>query len=428
MEPQTENNEAHNSEDIEEIIGKQFPFYLRYGIPIIFLIFLFLLSLMWVIKYPDTISSTIITNQVNAAKPVVVRSTGKLIKLLVKENDNVDQGQMLGWIESVASHNQVINLEKKIDLASQFLDQKKYDSLKIVEWNKFDSLGELQQSFQNYIKVFTEYKSFIMDGYYVKKTEMLEKEKLNLSMIYNSLVKQKDLINRDLELAEEEYNINKKLFEDAVIPSAKLKEIEAKLVSKKLPVEQIQARIIENSNEQYSIDKEILDISKVVEEQKSTFYQYSYTLRSEVDKWKHKFLLISPQKGRVTFNSFVEANQYLVEETEVFHVLPEKVSYYGEIYISQENFGKIKIGQAAVVMFIGYPYQEYGTIKGKVTFVSEMPKDEKFLIKVSLPNPLITSQGKKLKYKLGMLGTAELITSDTRIIEKLIYKFQPVSN
>ena len=52
------------SDTVEEIISNEFPAFLRYGISIIFVLFIALFSLAWIIKYPDTIEAPLqIKNQ-----------------------------------------------------------------------------------------------------------------------------------------------------------------------------------------------------------------------------------------------------------------------------------------------------------------------------------------------------------------------------
>lgn len=74
-----------------------------------------------------------------------------------------------------------------------------------------------------------------------------------------------------------------------------------------------------------------------------------------------------------------------------------------------------------------YPDREFGIIKGKIKSISLTPdKDGNLLIDVSLPNKLETSYHKKIAFQQETTGTADIITEDLRLIERLLYQFRDV--
>ena len=88
---------------------------------------LLIVGLSAFIYYPDTIKTQLQINSLNSPKPIISRTSGKLIKLLVKDNEFVKNEQPLAYLESTAQHDQVLNLlveckdiEKKIFSATSF--------------------------------------------------------------------------------------------------------------------------------------------------------------------------------------------------------------------------------------------------------------------------------------------------------------------
>ena len=129
--------------------------------------------------------------------------------------------------------------------------------------------------------------------------------------------------------------------------------------------------------------------------------------------------------GRVLFAQLLEEKQTLTANQEVFFISPPHDQYVGEVFIPQHNLGKVKPGQTVLIRFEGYPFQEFGTVKGEITYLSEIPtKDSAFLAKVALPAGLLTDYGRTLTYRNSMQATAEIITDDTRLIEKIFYNFR----
>ncbi|GAB2580140.1 hypothetical protein GCM10027190_32210 [Spirosoma areae] len=97
--------------------------------------------------------------------------------------------------------------------------------------------------------------------------------------------------------------------------------------------------------------------------------------------------------------------------------------------VPQQNAGKVQIGQAVLVKFAGYPYQEFGAVRGRITAIADIPlKDGVFLANVQLLSGLKTTYGKQLAYKTGMSATADIITEDNRLLEKLFYQLRKVTN
>ena len=92
-----------------------------------------------------------------------------------------------------------------------------------------------------------------------------------------------------------------------------------------------------------------------------------------------------------------------------------------------QNSGKIKTGQTVNIKLENYPDTEFGVLKGKVKNISLIQDQEGFYrIDVELPQKLITSYNKEIEFKQEMVGVAEIITEDLRLIERFFYQFKNV--
>jgi hypothetical protein len=66
---------------------------------------------------------------------------------------------------------------------------------------------------------------------------------------------------------------------------------------------------------------------------------------------------------------------------------------------------------------------------GTVKNISLTPdKDGNLLIDVELPNKLLTTYKKEIQFQQEMSGTADIVTEDLRLIERLLYQFRDVFN
>ena len=66
----------------------------------------------------------------------------------------------------------------------------------------------------------------------------------------------------------------------------------------------------------------------------------------------------------------------------------------------------------------GYPYLEYGMVRGIVKSKSLVPSGDSYVIEIELPDGLSTLYGKKLDFTQNMQGTAEIITENIRSTSK----------
>ena len=83
------------------------------------------------------------------------------------------------------------------------------------------------------------------------------------------------------------------------------------------------------------------------------------------------------------------------------------------------------VGQKVNIRFENFPYMEYGFIRATVRNISLMPNNENYVVEVDMPQDLKTNYGIPLKFSQEMKGSAEIITSDLRLIQRF---FNPVKS
>jgi multidrug resistance efflux pump len=415
------NTFQEHGNEIEEIISNKPPLIVRWG-TLYFLILLLLLALIcWFIQYPDLVNTKAKLTSINAPKEVITKQPGKLIKLFAKENEVVKQGMVLGYLESTASHEELINLSNTID-SLQFLVNKN-DIEKILPYlnASAQNLGELQQSFQTFQQSFINFRNYISGGFYLSKKIMLGKDLAFMQKLHNNLLQQKGLNEQDLALSQKTFDASQSLKEDKVIAELEYRNETSKLINKKLTLPQINAAIINNESQQNEKQKEIMELENTIAQQKSIFAQALNTLKSQIDDWKKKYLLTAPIDGKIAFATFLQENQQLQANQIICFINPGNSQYYAEVYIPQTNFGKVKMGQEVLLKFPAYPSAEYGSVKGKIDFISNISTDSGYLAKVILPNGLNTSYKKQIQFRDGLTAQGEIITANMRLLQRFYY-------
>ena len=417
------------SEMVQEIVSNKPGFLIRYGIVFFLSILILLIAACWFIQYPDTVTTQAKLTSINAPKEVITKTQGKLVKLFAKEGAQITQGSILGFMESIADHQGIIKLSAVIDSMQILLSQNKtieainyYQMLSSNQSNKFlTSAGEIEGALSTFQQSYNTFRNYISGGFYLSKVNMLNKDLAFLQKMHTNLLEQKGLNVEDLNLSQKTFAANKTLNDEKVISDFDYRNENSKLIGKKLTLPQISSSIISNEAQQNEKLKEIAELQNTIAQQKSIFAQALNSFKSQIDEWKQKYLLIAPIDGKIAFATFLQENQQLKANQVICFVNPENTEYYAEIYIPQTNFGKVKIGQKVLLKFPSYPSQEYGSVNGKIDFISNINTDSGYVAKVILPNGLYTSYKKLLQFRDGLLAQGEIITQDMRLLQRFYY-------
>ena len=151
-------------------------------------------------------------------------------------------------------------------------------------------------------------------------------------------------------------------------------------------------------------------------------------LKKTISEWEMNYVLRTSVSGEVSFMQIWIENQTINAGDNVFVVLPsESENYLGKLKAPMLNSGKLKINQDVNIRLFNYPDREFGIVKGKVKSISLTPdKENNLLIDITLPDGLETTYHKKIAFQQEMTGTADIITEDLRLIERLLYNFRDV--
>lgn len=409
------------SEFVQDIVSNKPSFIVQYGIMFFLIVLLFLIAICWFIQYPDIVPTKAKLTSINAPKVVITKTSGKLVKLIAKEGEQANQGDILGFMESSANNEEIILLSKNIDTATiLFSNNNLQNSLSFLQTN-YTNLGELQQPYQIFSASKQNFKNYLSNGFYIRKKSMLNSDLSFLQKMHSNLLQQKGLNIQDLALQQTTFDANQSLKEDKVISELDYRNEKSKLINKKLTLPQINSAIISNEAQQNEKLKEIAELENTIAQQKSIFNQALNTFKSQIDEWKQKYFLIAPTSGKIAFATFLQENQQLQANQIICFVNPQNTQCYAEVYIPQTNFGKIKLGQQVLLKFPSYPFQEYGSVKGTIDFISNISTDSGYLAKVNLINGLQTSYNKQVQYREGLQAQGEIITKDMRLLQRFYY-------
>ncbi|SEW52320.1 HlyD family secretion protein [Chitinophaga arvensicola] len=409
------------SELSEEIISRKPDFLERWALLFFLSILLVLFFSTWFIKYPDIIETRAILTAENAPKEIVTKQDGRLVKLLIHNNDDVAQGEIIGWFESTARHEDVLFLSEQLDSSIALLNSGQISKVATLFNKRFDNLGELQSSYQKFITICQQYNDYIVMGFYERRKYFLQTDIYSLDSARQIIYGQKELTEQDVKLAEETFSMNKQLLAEKVLSNEEFRVEKSKYVNKTLALPQLETSLLSNTSLRRDKLKELDQLEQDVAIQKTGFQQSIQSLKSEVDDWKKKYFLQAPVAGKTSFIIPLQENQYLKAGKVLGYINPDDTHIYVEANLPQHNFGKIDTGFQVQLRFEAYPYQENGFVEGTLSYISSIPSDSGFLATIRLNRGLVTNNNKNIPYKNGLRTQAIIITKNLRLMERMYY-------
>lgn len=408
-------NEDIHSEDLQEIISKPPSWMIKRGTSfIVFMVFM-IFGMSFFIRYPEVVTVSMKFNTSNSPKVLTSKVNGNLVRILIKDGTVVKKNTNIAYLESIADHDQVLSLlDKMKKVRSGALGLR--DLKDIVTPTELE-LGEVQNSYQNFYLAYLNYVAINKEGIYQKRKTFIHNEVRYINEQSQRMQEGFDLQKRELELAEAEYVKYQILADKKVISQLELQQKEALLLAKRQSIPQTQNTIISNQSSRLSKDKEMSEINNQIFEEEKKFYQSLNTFISDAENWKKQYVISSTSKGILIYGDFLQENQLVNIGDELFYVNANKDDYYGEILIPQGKSSKVKVGQEVLIKVQSFPFQEYGYLRGKVNYISDIPiRDSVFFSKVVLTR---NEQDSVIKLKPGILADADVITENQSIFKRI---------
>jgi multidrug resistance efflux pump len=421
-----ENHSDLRSGVFKEIVSRVPPRLIRWGSLLFFLLILLVLLLMWLITYPDVITAKgYLTTPVSPQK-LYAKTTSRIDTLLVKDNDSVERYQILAILENTAINDDVLVLKSVIDTLS--MNQKNvffpFEALPIL------FLGELDSFYADFE---TSYYQYIMNrdlepyGYKLKAQQL---SSVQLKNQLKNLVNQKTIHDKKLSFVKKDLDRHKALFKKGIISQQAYENKELDYYSElknyentNLMISSLRASLASAEGQHNNL--EFLRQSKNSTLLKQVLQSYS-RFKKSVKDWELKYVLKSRAVGKVSFLEQWDSNQTVTKGQLLFTVTSEAPEYYvARLQTPKHNSGKIKVGQRVNFSLNDYPEYDFGPLKGCVLNITGTSSlNGNYQVVVKIPRDLKTSFGKQIEFKQYMQGTADIVTEDLSLLERIFYQFR----
>lgn len=425
------NNLDERSDQVKEILGQAPNWVIRWGISVVLIIVILLLIGSTLISYNDIIPARVIITSKNPPAYIEAKSSGKLIDIFVETSHKVNKNQVLALIENTADFKDVLFLKDKIKYF--YPNNNDFDSLKI----RFPSnlkLGTIQGDYNAFRLLYQEYLNYKILNPQKSQIQNLKLQINTKRSGLNNSVKQLEYYGTELSSSENIFKKYEGLYKKEIISEEEYLIKKSVYSSTKRQYESLQSVIradenailaLENNLRQADVGDQslLLSTDQNLEEAKQN-------LENQILYWEQQYVLKSPIDGKITlFDKWNRYQNVKVGET-LFTIVPNDIEgIIGRVTMPVQNSGKVKEDQDVIIKLDNYPYQEWGSLRGKIISISGVPKQGEAIYTIFIDlNSLNTSYNKTLEFKQEMQGTAEIIVEELTVLQRIFYQLRKVFN
>lgn len=383
------------------------------------------------VNFPKSLTGHISLSSQNPEIALVSKVSGRF-KLIVKNNDHVKAGDIIGYIETECEIPDLLLLDSLLEDNTLSNHEIIFTESPDLE-GKILSLGPLQMDFEKLIN-YQDQISFIRNDTKVKdQLHSLSNQIDKINLKIASLLQQKQIALKALSVSADNFEIDKTLFREKVLSSYEFNKKQEEYFNNQknfanldfaiAESEELRERLQYETIQLNSVhEKTLLDLSRSLRAQKNL-------LKSKIKEFKENVMAISPINGIVNFASNMENNLFVKEGQDLVYILPNMTGITkAELLIPPFQAGEIIEGQKVIVRLDSYPYQKYGVLSGTVNSVSKKQENAILSIDVSFDQPIVSSTGFEFSLIEDASGTGEVIIEEQTLVQRIIYSLRSFHN
>ncbi len=418
--------QLNENEAIKSILGNPPGWLLNWGISLVGLFVGAILIMSWIIKYPDVIRAEVVLTTENPPIRVIAANSGRLDEWRIKDQEHITKGMVIAKFHSTAATKDVIRLEA-------FLSRIEYTNTLAGFPKSLPTqlrLGELQPGFSSFSEAYKDLLYFGNTNNVAIKIASLKSQIKHIEELNLSQKRQQVIFNKEADIAQKDLERHQYLYKNGGCSEVELEGKELGVLQYQRQLESLQSGI---TNNQLRIEQMKLQMTELgqnktdgVVSKITSVKEHAHRLLNDAKSWKEKYLIIAPISGQVALAQVWSAQQFITPGTEVLTIIPPDTSniIVARAMMPVEGAGKVKPAMRTLVSFKNYPSQEFGTIECKVKHIAHIPQRSKesasYLVSLDLPQDMTTNFDKEIPFQQEMIGDAQIITEDRRILERIL--------
>lgn len=140
-------------------------------------------------------------------------------------------------------------------------------------------------------------------------------------------------------------------------------------------------------------------------------------LYQEIKDWELQNIIYADFNGVINYNRPLDLDMPIESKEILGYNIPLDESLYAKISLNQQNFFKIDTGMLARIELDAYPSNEFGTLTGKIKYLSSIVDSSVNAIVVF---DTTHSNNKKIILRFGLRGKGYIITNKKRLFFRIV--------
>jgi multidrug resistance efflux pump len=414
------------SEELQDILGTAPPWTIRAGSAWLLAMVILAFITCWFIKYPDIIKAPVVLTTNNPPTLVVSKYPGHLT-LLTKDKQEVQRGDYLGVISNGADLQAVAMLKNNM-LA--FRDSFYTNPLYVNNYQPaaVSLLGELQNNYNAFVQSIKDIQFNDRRGEFDKKSSQIRGELQRYNDLSAQQREQVSIMSGELTLSAQSFERDSILYAQKVISKSEFEQKKQTYLASQRAYKSNISAIANTEIQKTQLQGRRMELSLNSDQVNKDLLLRVETAMNELDvrlkAWEEAYVLTAPVSGTLSLFDYWANGQYVKSQEEILSVIPSNNGHVAKAHVPIMGSGKIRAGQRVNIKLNNYPFEEYGMLQGRVESISLVPKADNYTLTISLTSELRTSYGKQIEFRQEMNGTAEVITEELRLLERVFFNIR----
>jgi HlyD family secretion protein len=143
-------------------------------------------------------------------------------------------------------------------------------------------------------------------------------------------------------------------------------------------------------------------------------------------------VLLAPIDGTIFQLPIQRAGAVVKAGDTIAQIGPKGTSLVLRAQMASQESGFLRLGMPVKIKFDAYPFQDYGVVEGRLSWVSPDSRIQKtdsgqietFELEITLPEAYIQTPNKRIALTAGQTATAEAIVRQRRVIDFILDPFK----
>ncbi|AFY78106.1 type I secretion membrane fusion protein, HlyD family [Pleurocapsa sp. PCC 7327] len=288
-----------------------------------------------------------------------------------------------------------------------------------------------------------------------EQLELINQTQQKINFNKTAIASAKELVAKDREVVKRYRDLRQK----GVVSGYQLDEAERQLIQNRQNLRQAQSELEQNQTEfkkQQSardkivrqgelaiieVEKQIKELNSQLDDTRSQIAQTQNQIKS-LQYRQQQSAIDTPIDGTIFQLTVSHPGAVVQPGQAIARIAPKGTPLVLKAQISSKDSGFLRVGKPVKIKFDAYPYQDYGIVLGRISWISPDSKaasaqmdnaapasqaqnqEEAFEMEIALDRDYIEAANKRIPLTPGQTATAEVIVRQRRLIDFLLDPFR----